>query len=200
MSMYMGITPWKNAEGVYYCPVSHSESTDPLGYCSTVSDLPPISEHHIFEWLRVSLCTTCISACLSSPTSSWAVYLNTIRPFFFSLNFSPVDPPMNLPHLCCSLVLRRLSADDGLQTSASSPHRSIFTIRQEVSYSALQTSQGKIIFICNFLTIQVFCYFCFACLDRGKATYSMHCFFAFHLYLPPHGWHLSNLLLHLYII
>ena len=61
-----------------------------------------------------------------------------------------------------------------LQSSAFSPHSSVFTTRQGVSYSALQTNQGRFIFICNFLTTQVFRCFCSACLDRGKATYSMH--------------------------
>lgn len=61
-----------------------------------------------------------------------------------------------------------------LRSSACSPHSSVFTTSQGVSYSAVKTDQRRFILIRNFLTTQVFHYFCSACLDRGKATYSMH--------------------------
>lgn len=135
--LWMDITPWKAAErGVCYCPVSHPESTDPLGYWSTVSGLPAISEDHISVWLRISPCTIRISACLSSPFCSiqhlagthwgWTVPLIPIRHFLGS-NLSP-DWPTSGSASSPLLSGGRLSADNGLYaaqlavlTVASSP-------------------------------------------------------------------------------
>lgn len=80
--------------------------------------------------------------------------------------------------ICLISLLRsggRVSADNGLYraqlsvlTAASSPPG-----RESPIQPYKPTNQGRFIFICNFLTTQVFRCFCSACLDRGKATYSM---------------------------
>lgn len=102
----------------------------------TVSGLPAISEDRISAWLRMSPCTICISACLSSPFCSiqhlagthwsWTVPLIPIRHFLGS-NLSP-DWPTSGSASSPLLSGGRLSADNGLYaaqlavlTVASSP-------------------------------------------------------------------------------
>lgn len=70
----------------------------------------------------------------------------------------------------------------------------------EVPATKVITESEEIFIFYYFLSTQIGCYLCSACSSRGTAAGSTHEFFTLHLYLPPHQWHLSNLLFHLCLI
>lgn len=111
--------------------------------------------------------------------------------------YSPVSR-QRIKH-CSNPEIAPLRWAHGTVISAKNTGAFPFT-HAEVPATKVITESEELFIFSYFLSTQIGRYLCSVCSSRGTAAGSTHEFFTLHLYLPPHQWHLSNLLFHLCLI